>query len=83
MLVGILLPVLRRLSGRVQALTALVLVGAGLALSAAWIELGAGHNYVLLIRCGALLMLVGAVIAVRASMGKRRAHHPRQSDEHE
>lgn len=72
MFVGFLLPLLRRLSLRTQALVGAAVMLSGLALTATWAELGASHGAVLLIRFGILLVLVGAGLCLRAVMVTRR-----------
>lgn len=72
MLVGFLLPLLRRLSPRAQVLAGAAVMLPGLALIATWAGLGASPGVVLLIRFGILLVLVGAVLCVRAVMVARR-----------
>lgn len=74
MVIGFLLPLLRRLSSRAQALVGAAVMLLGLALTAAWAGLGAGHGSALLIRFGILLVLVGAVLCVRALRLTRRKH---------
>lgn len=81
MLVGFLLPLLRRLSSRAQALVGAAAIAVGLALTAAWAGLGAGHGAVLPIRSGFLLALVGAILCVRAGAVTRRKKGARQEIE--
>lgn len=84
MLVGLLLPLLRRLSSRAQALVGAAVMAVGLALTAAWAGLGAGHGAVLLIRFGILSALVGAIVCVRAGVVTRRqqgAHRRIEKDD--
>jgi dipeptide/tripeptide permease len=72
MFVGFLLPLLRRLSSRGQALVGAAVMLFGVALAATWAGLGAGHGAPLLIRFGILFVVIGAALCVRTVMVARR-----------
>jgi hypothetical protein len=82
-LVGFLLPLLRRLSSRAQALISVAVIAMGLALTGVWAGLGASHETVLLVRFGMLLALVGAILCVRTGVVIRRKQGARQRIEND
>jgi hypothetical protein len=71
MLIGFLLPLLRRLSVRTRMLTGLAVMAAGLALALGLLLRGHAAGSVLLIRVGLVLTLAGLVMFVSGVRGAR------------
>lgn len=72
MLIGFLLPLLRRLSARMRLLTGLGVTAAGLALALSLLLRGHASGSVLLIRVGLLLTIAGLALLASGARGAHR-----------
>lgn len=82
MLIGSLLPLLRRLSARTRMLTGIGVMAVGLALALSLLLQGHTSGNVLLIRIGVLLTLAGLALLGSGVRGAHRGEfHPRDADQ--